>query len=98
MGGLATGLLLEIQMLVDMGARSEGRLVREPAAATAAGRRSRAPRVVGGHTATAAAADGVKRSSGSDVRLPTTVMTVSPAMEGFLRLRPWRQRAWPRRA
>src|ERR1700760_930140 len=30
-----------------------------------------------------AAPDGVKRSSGSAVRLPTTVMTVSPAMAGL---------------
>src|SRR5919112_4261423 len=31
-----------------------------------------------------AAPDGVKRSSGSSTRLPTTVMTVSPAMKGSL--------------
>jgi hypothetical protein len=30
----------------------------------------------------------VKRSSGSDVRLPITVMTVSPAIGNTLRLRP----------
>ena len=31
-----------------------------------------------------AAPDGVKRSSGSSTRLPTTVMTVSPAMSRLL--------------
>src|SRR6201996_1742631 len=34
-----------------------------------------------------AAPDGVKRSSGSAVRLPTTVMTVSPAMADLPRVR-----------
>ena len=32
-----------------------------------------------------AAPDGVKRSSGSAVRFPTTVMMVSPAMSAFYR-------------